>query len=63
MKGIYDANGNPIEMNNSPIETGPITIPKEPEVFTVLYQAKVKSTRSPKQNFKPSSMDSSSGNC
>ena len=44
MKGIYDANGNPIEMNNSPIETGPITIPKEPEVFTVLYQAKVKST-------------------
>jgi uncharacterized protein YgiM (DUF1202 family) len=46
MKGIYDANGNPIEMDNPPAEDNsePIIPPKEPEVFTVLYQAKVKST-------------------
>lgn len=45
MKGIYDANGNPIEMDNPPAEDNsePIIPPKEPEVFTVLYQAKVKS--------------------
>ena len=47
MKGIYDANGNPIEMTNAPDiepETQPEKQPEQPEVFEVLYQAKVKST-------------------
>ena len=37
MRGIYDSNGNPINMDGTSSEP-------EPEVFSVLYQAKVKSS-------------------
>jgi uncharacterized protein YgiM (DUF1202 family) len=45
MKGIYDSSGNPIKMDNPPEESTPTTnTNNKPEVFAVLYQAKVKST-------------------
>ena len=45
MRGIYDSNGRPIEMEGTTEETNTTpTKQPEPEVITVLYQAKVKST-------------------